>query len=203
MYLIVNEEIINYLKSKDEDFIHLQQKYGLIKLKLNTDIFDSIVFHIVGQMLSLKAANSIYKRLKKICGGEINPISLIELDREQIRECGIAYSKVDYIKEFAKNYNNNMYDFKELENMEDQQVIKYLMNIKGVGQWTAEMLAMFTFGRKNIFSYNDVALRNGIIKMKGFKTLSKKRFEGLRKKYSPYCSYAALYFYSINDDKSK
>lgn len=99
------------------------------------------------------------------------------------------------------NYSKGEYDFSILNDLYDENVIKYFRTIKGVGKWTAEMLALFSIGRENIFSYDDVALRNGIMKAKGFKTLSKKRFDMLRKKYSPYCSYASLYFYKVNDDK--
>lgn len=99
------------------------------------------------------------------------------------------------------NYSKGEYDFSILNDLDDENVIKYFRTIKGVGKWTAEMLALFSIGRENIFSYDDVALRNGIMKAKEFKTLSKKRFDMLRKKYSPYCSYASLYFYKVNDDK--
>ena len=78
---------------------------------------------------------------------------------------------------------------------------KSIENIKGVGRWTAEMVVEFTLGRLNIFSYYDVALKNGIMKAHSYKSLSKNRFEILRKKYSPYCSVASLYYYALNDAK--
>lgn len=75
------------------------------------------------------------------------------------------------------------------------------MKIPGVGKWTAEMIAMFSLGRLNIFSYDDVALKNGILKIHcELKTLSKTRFEKLKKLYSPFCSVAALYYYHANDN---
>ena len=96
---------------------------------------------------------------------------------------------------------NKEYDFSGLESLSDEELIQELCKIKGVGIWTAEMLALFTFKRKNIFSYSDVALKNGIMKAKGYKTLSLKRFNSLKKLYSPYCSYASLYFYAHNDSE--
>lgn len=199
--LITTFEIIEYLKKKDSTFVELESKYGLIEHELHDDLFVSVVFNIVGQMLSNVVADKIYNRLLTLCNGVMSPENINSLEREDMRNCGMAYSKVDYIKEFASNYRNGKYDFSQLHELDDESIIKYLRNIKGVGLWTAEMLAMFSLGRENIFSYDDVALRNGIMKAKGFKTLSKKRFESLRKKYSPYCSYAALYFYKVNDDK--
>lgn len=201
MKLKTTKDIMNYLKNKDEEFSIFEKKYGLIEYDLYDDLFESVVLNIVGQMLSNKVASKIYERLVKICNGKITAENINKVDSEDMRKCGISYSKINYIKEFALRYSNNEYDFSNIIDMTDEEVIKKLREIKGVGLWTAEMLALFTLGRENIFSYDDVALRNGIMKAKGYKTLSKKRFEGLRKKYTPYCSFASLYFYRINDDK--
>ena len=76
------------------------------------------------------------------------------------------------------------------------------MSIRGIGEWTAEMIMLFVLDKENVFSWNDVALKRGIMKVhKEYKTLSRIRFEKLRKIYSPYYSYASLYFYAVNDDK--
>lgn len=202
MRIKTSKKIISYLISKDKIFDHLNKKYGLIQRSLFADIFESIIFTIVGQMLSKNVGLKIYKRFLDLMGGKLNPEKIIKLKDTDIRNCGMAYSKVRYIKEFTQDYLDGKYDFASLDEMTDEQVIHFFRRIKGVGQWTAEMLALFSLGRKNIFSYDDVALRNGIIKAKNLKSLSKHRFELLRKKYSPYCSYASLYFYTVNDDKN-
>ena len=201
MEFSVTNEIMEYLKSKDEVFDYLYSKFGLISIDLDTDLFSSVVVNIIGQMLSKKAADNITSRFLTICNNQITAESILTLDRENIRSCGLSYSKADYILEFSKRFANNEFDFSILNSLNDVETIKYLKKIKGVGLWTAEMLALFCLGRENIFSYDDVALKNGIIKAKGYKTLSKKRFEMLRKKYTPYCSYASLYFYRLNDSK--
>ena len=111
--------------------------------------------------------------------------------------------EAEYIIELSNSILEGKYDFSLLDEMSDDDAIKYLVQIKGVGKWTAEMIVEFTMGRLDIFSYDDVALQNGIKKAHGFKTLSKQRFERLRKKYSPYCSVASVYYYAHNDDKSE
>ena len=199
--LYVTDEIINYLIEKDNTFIYMKNRYGLVEYSLDQDLFESVVMNIVGQMLSLSAADKIYNRVVVLCNGAINAENLSRLNREQLRNCGMSYSKADYILEFSMRCLNKEFNFDNLDSLNDVEVIKFFRRIKGVGLWTAEMLSLFALGRENIFSYDDVALRNGIIKAKGFKTLSKKRFESLRKRYSPYCSYASLYFYKVNDDK--
>ena len=199
--LYVTDEIINYLIEKDNTFIYMKNRYGLVEYSLDQNLFESVVMNIVGQMLSLSAADKIYNRVVVLCNGAINAENLSQLNREQLRNCGMSYSKADYILEFSMRCLNKEFNFDNLDSLNDVEVIKFFRRIKGVGLWTAEMLSLFALGRENIFSYDDVALRNGIIKAKGFKTLSKKRFESLRKRYSPYCSYASLYFYKVNDDK--
>lgn len=88
-----------------------------------------------------------------------------------------------------------------MNELSDIELIKSLTKIKCVSEWTAEMIALFNLERENIFSFKDVALKGGILKFHPqFKSLSKKHFEKLRKLYSPYCSYASLYFYKVNDD---
>lgn len=134
--------------------------------------------------------------------GEITPENVLQVGKEAIRECGISLKKAEYILDLSNSVVDEVYDFSGLESMGDDEAVKYLMQIKGVGKWTAEMIVEFTMGRINIFSYDDVALQNGIKKAHGFKTLSKMRFERLRKLYAPYCSVASIYYYAYNDDKS-
>ena len=201
MCLKTTSEIISYLKKRDKIFCDLEEKYGLIEHELHSDLFVSVIFNIVGQMLSNAVANKIYIRLLELCDGELSATKINQLDREDMRNCGMAYSKVNYIKEFALKYSQGEYDFSKLSDLDNESAINYFRTIKGVGKWTAEMLVLFSLGREDIFSYDDVALRNGIMKAHGYKTLSKKRFEMLRKRYSPYCSYASLYYYKVNDDK--
>jgi len=199
--LEVTQNIIEYLKTRDKVFEMLFNRYGLISIELDKNLFEAVVMNIVGQMLSKKVADKMFDRLLALCDGNLSPDYLKSITRDEIRSCGISFSKADYIIEFANKYYNGKYDFSLLDSLNDLETIKWLRQIKGVGNWTAEMLALFALGKQNIFSYDDVALRNGIMTSKGFKTLSKKRFESLRKKYSPYCSFASLYFYRFNDDK--
>ena len=200
MYFEVTKEIGDYLITKDPIFSKLINQFGYIKIELHMNLFESIIYNIVGQMLSKKASDTIYNRLKELLKNNITAKEILKHNREEYRECGLSYSKADYLIEFAKEYDSGKYNFNSIKDLSDEKVISYLRQIKGVGLWTAEMLALFSLGRENIFSYDDVALRNGIMKSKGFKSLSKKRFVSLKKKYSPYCSYASLYFYRINDN---
>ena len=150
-------------------------------------------------MLSNKVADIIQTRFEKLLG-DVTPQNVLRIDDDEIRKCGISYSKINYIKGFARMVLNGEIDLASIYDMSDEEIIKYLTKIKGVGKWTAEMIATFSLGRLNIFSFDDVALRAGIMKVHTeFKSLSKTRFERLKKLYSPYCTVAAIYYYHVND----
>lgn len=93
--------------------------------------------------------------------------------------------KAEYILALSRDVKEGKYDFSRLDSMTDGEAIAYLMKIKGVGRWTAEMIAEFSLGRKDIFSYDDMALRNGIVKAHGFKTLSKNALKDCAKSILP------------------
>lgn len=201
MAIQTTQEIIDYLIKQDTHFQALYDKFGLIEYENTSTVFEAIVFTIIGQMLSNKAAATIYGRIAAVLK-DITPITVLQADTEALRRCGSSYAKIKYIKNFASLWVNHELDFDSLTDKSDQEVITYLTRIDGIGAWTAEMIALFTFGRQNIFSFNDVALKSGIlIAHPEYKSLSKHRFEMLRKKYSPFCSYASLYFYKLNDSK--
>lgn len=201
MKMNVNDEISSFLKEKDPLFVDLIDRYGRLEIELQDNIFEAIIYNIIGQMLSKKASDTVFNRFAFLCNNIIDADRIASLTRDDLRKCGMSYSKADYILKFSREIINNKHNLYNLNEYNEDQVIDVLRKIDGVGLWTAEMIALFSLGKENIFSYNDIALKNGIIKAKGFKTLSKKRFEMLRKKYTPYCSYASLYFYKINDDK--
>ena len=194
------EEETAYVAGKDPVMKELVERFGRLEIRVSGDIFADLVSDIVGQMLSNRVAEVIVGRLRALAGG-LTPEKLLAKTLEEIKNCGMSARKAEYILALSRDVKEGKYDFSRLDSMTDGEAIAYLMKIKGVGRWTAEMIAEFSLGRKDIFSYDDMALRNGIVKAHGFKTLSKKRFERLRKKYSPYASVASLYYYRLNDEK--
>lgn len=191
---------MKYLAAQDPVMEKLISHFGYIQQGGQEDVFCELVMSIVGQMISNNVAHIINERVKSAVG-PITPENIIKTGVEKIKGCGMSKRKAEYIVGLAEGVLNGTYDFKMLDHMSDEEAIRYLMQIKGVGRWTAEMIVEFTLGRPDVFSYGDAALRNGIIKAHGFKTLSEIRFERMRKKYSPYCSVASLYYYALNDEK--
>ncbi|WP_367566609.1 DNA-3-methyladenine glycosylase [Lacrimispora sp.] len=195
-----SQKEMEYISQKSDVMKDLVSHFGYMEKGMPGDVFSSLVMHIIGQMLSNRVAEVLSQRFLHIVG-DMTPGHVLAVDIDAIKQCGISKRKAEYIMALAQEVTESKYDFSLLENMSDEEVIKYLMQIKGVGRWTAEMIAEFTMGRLDIFSYDDVALQNGIMKAHGFKTLSRQRFEGLRKKYTPYCSVASLYYYALNDER--
>ena len=195
-----NYLIINYLKKQDFLFDILFKKYGLLESANKHNVFSSFIFHFIGQMLSNKVAYVLWTRFVNLVG-EIEPHHILNVPDDKIKSIGISRAKIEFIKNFCNVIISGKIILDSLNELTDEDLIKTLTKIKGVGEWTAEMIALFSLGRENIFSFKDVALKRGIMKCHpNFKTLSKTRFEKLRKLYSPYCSYASLYFYKVNDD---
>lgn len=192
---------MQYISDKHPLMKKLVEHYGKLQMGKVKDIYMSLVLHIISQMLANSVSEVLIKRFLNLAG-EITPENVLRVGKEAIRECGISLKKAEYILDLSNSVVEEVYDFSSLESMGDDEAVKYLMQIKGVGKWTAEMIVEFTMGRLNVFSYDDVALQNGIKKAHGFKTLSKNRFERLRKLYAPYCSVASVYYYAYNDDKS-
>lgn len=197
--LQTTNEILSYLIGNDSDFQILKSKFGLIEFELKSDIYKSLIFEIAGQMLSIKAKRVIVNRIENLVKS-INPSEISKLSIEELKKCGLSTRKAEAILMLTEMIMTKKIVLSDLYEMDDKDAKKYLMQIKGIGKWTAEMILLFSLGRENIFSYDDVALKNGIMKLKNYKSLSEKRFDSLKKKYSPYCSYAALYYYKLNDE---
>ena len=134
----------------------LVDHYGKLKMGKISDVYMSLILHIISQMLANSVSDALIKRFLALVG-EINPENVLSVGADAIRECGISRKKAEYILELSNSILENRYDFSLLDAMSDDEALKYLMQIKGVGKWTAEMIVEFTLGRLNIFSYEDVA----------------------------------------------
>lgn len=162
-------------------------------LSVSNDPFIDLVESITSQQLSEKAGSTIFKRLMQLFSkGNLTSHAILSLTDQQIRDVGVSWSKVTYIKAIATAVESGIVDFTVLPNMPDEQVIETLTKIRGVGRWTAEMFLMFALGREDIFSYGDSGLRRGLQKLYGFKyEPTRKQMEKIVNKWTPYRTYAS------------
>lgn len=162
-------------------------------LTVSTNPFVDLVESITSQQLSVKAGDTIFRRFKKLfLNGRVSAKAILALSDQQIRDVGVSWSKVKYIKAIAQAVQSKTVVFTRLPALSDEEVITALTTIHGVGRWTAEMFLMFALGREDIFSYGDLGLRRGIQKLYGFKNEpTHKQMEKIVKKWAPYRTYAA------------
>ncbi len=195
-YFKYGEKEINYLKLKDKKLGEVIDRIGHVRRTCVDDLFEAVVHSIIGQQISTKAHESIWKKIKDDLG-TLDAPKLLDLGREKLQSYGTTWKKVDYIMEFAEKVNSGVFDLEAIGNMTDEEAIAALSSLKGVGVWTAEMILLFCLQRQNIFSFGDLAILRGIRMVYHHKDISKERFERYRKRFSPYCSVASLYFWAV------
>lgn len=189
---------IEHLKKRDKKLAKIIEKRGIIKREMTDDPFAALIESIIGQQISGRAAQAVTARFYKLLNGGISPSNIKKLGLEAVRSCGISMRKAAYIKAAAEASLNKEIDFKNLHKLKEEEIVKKLSSLDGVGVWTAEMLMLFCLGKKNVLSYGDLGIRRAIMKLHDLKTLSKKEFEKYKEMYSPYGSAASLYLWTID-----
>ncbi len=196
-YFKYGDKEIEYLKEKDLALGKAIDRIGMVQREVNTDIFSSLISSIISQQISTVAATTVKMRLIELIG-EITPENIDKADIESIQKCGMSMRKADYIKGAAMAAISNTIDFSKLHNLSDEEVTKELVSLKGVGEWTAEMLLIHSLERPNVLSYKDLAIRRGIMKLHQLEEISKKEFQIYKELYSPYGTVASIYLWEIS-----
>lgn len=198
MYFKYGEKEISYLKNKDKKLAEVIEKVGIIERETDPELFSALVHHIVGQQISTKAQATIWERIKNSFGS-VTPERVLNASVDEIRSFGISLRKVEYIKDFAEKVHTGEFDIEAAEKMEDDELIKYLTTLKGVGVWTAEMILLFCLQRPNVFSFDDLAIQRGLRMVYHHRKIDRKLFEKYRRRFSPYCSVASLYLWAVSN----
>ena len=192
-----------YLSKKDRTMSKLIKSYQSPSETILTsrrNIFFSLCKSIIGQQISVAAANSVFLKFKKQCNNCINPKVVSKLTFSQIKKCGLSRQKVLGIKSLAKQILNKSFNPKLIPKMDDEEAIIYLSNLRQIGRWSAEMILLFTYNRSNIWPVQDIGLLRAISKNYKKRYLPPERFiNNLKKKFSPYCSVATWYLWRSID----
>ena len=197
MYFAYGEEEINYLKSRDARLGEVIDKIGHVDRTVDTDLFSSVVHHIIGQQISTKAQQTIWQRMNDALG-TVSPETISRSDINTLQALGMTFRKAEYIKDFSEKVMSGAFDLDAVEHMSDEDAIKALAALKGIGVWTAEMILLFCLQRPNILSYDDLAIQRGMRMVYHHRKIDKKLFEKYRRRLSPYCSVASLYFWAVS-----
>lgn len=191
--------------SKDKKLKKLLEKAEPHSLKKRKNICTYLCASIMSQQLSTKVADVIYKRFINLYGGkEPSPQQILDTPSETLRGIGLSNAKVSYVKNVARFELDFGMDAKKLAKMENEQVIEYLVAIKGVGRWTVEMLLMFALGREDVFAVDDLGIQNAMIKLYKLDNSDKKWLKEemvrISKKWSPYRTYACVHLWRWKDN---
>lgn len=190
------ETELNALKAKDKKLAAVIEAIGMIERNATPDLFLALVDSIISQQISGKAADTILTRLSATAG-TITPATLATLSIEDIQQCGTSFRKAEYISIMCAEVVNGNLDIDGLYALSDEEVVARLSALKGIGRWTAEMVMLFSMQRKNILSYDDLAIHRGLRMIYHHEKVTKALFEKYRKRYSPYCSIASLYIWEV------
>ena len=152
------------LSKRDPILKKIIKKYNKGFLTTRNNPFFSLCRTIVGQQISTKAADSIWHKFEKKCKKKINPKTILKLSSQTLKSAGLSRQKVSYLKNIAKSFRNKSFNVRELKKMNDENAISYIINLKGLGVWSAEMFLMFNLNRPDIFPIQDIGLLRAISK---------------------------------------
>jgi DNA-3-methyladenine glycosylase II len=186
------------LKLIDENIKKIIDLYEFPPLTTREDMFFTLIRSIVGQQISVKAADTVWDKLVNKAK-EITPEIIFSMDENVMRACGLSGRKVEYMKSVSKNWLNG-YDEINWHELSDEDVIEKLIQIRGIGEWTAEMILIFTLMRPDIFPMGDIGAIRAIEKIynKGQK-MSKERIEQVVQKWKPWRTVATWYLWRSID----
>ena len=187
----------DYLKKKDKRLAEVIDRIGPVQREIIPDLFAGLVNSIVGQQISTKAFITIWNRIKDLFG-TVTPENILSKSAEELQKCGITMKKSVYIRNIAIDIINGTLNLDELYKLPDNEVCRRLSSLNGIGIWTAEMLMTFSMQRSDVLSWDDLAIRRGIMMLYGHKKLDKNLFARYKKRYSPYGSVASLYLWELS-----
>lgn len=195
-YFSYGENELAILGKQAPELIPLFSRYGIIRREMTPDLFTALSESIVGQQITEKARQTILERLSKALGA-VTPETILAAPVETVTACGVSLRKADYLRCAAEAVTGGM-SKPFLEPLDDNEIIRHLTQLKGVGVWTAEMMLMFCFGRRDVLSFGDFGIRSALARLHGIEKLPKALFEEDRKRFSPYGTIASFYLWESN-----
>ena len=200
----MNSAIIEHL-SRDVKMAAIMPQIELPIVEVHNDIYLDLLNSIVSQQLSVKAADTIFKRFIALFTESYPaPQHVLDIDAEILRGCGLSYQKATYIKNIAAYWINNKDAMKDWLSMSDDEIIAELTPIKGVGKWTVQMILMFRLNRLDVFPIDDLGIRQGMVKMYNVEETGKdliKKLHEISESWRPYRSIACRYVWKYKDNK--
>jgi len=207
---------VRHICERDPVFGRLVELVGDVEVQFRSqDIFEALVRSIVGQQLSNKAADAIWARLREVCQGVgnargkatdvvVTPDRLSSLDDEALRAAGLSRPKISYIRDLCLKVQNGEIDPDGVRHLSDRDLISSLTKVKGIGEWSCQMLMIFSLGRLDVFAPADLALRRAITWLYELKEpLRDSDLLRMSERWRPYRTVASLYLWESANLKSR
>lgn len=189
LYYDLNNKKVQYLLQTDEKLSKLIRYIGNSELVIEENGFKCLVKYIIGQQISDKVREIIWQRVCTIYG-DITPKKILMVKDNELKQVGLSERKVIYIKTLARAIINKEVNFDEFYKLTNEEIIKILTSLKGIGQWTAEMYLIFSLGRENVLSKGDGTIKRTIQWMYNLETLPSS--DNLVKYFSNWFQYATI-----------
>ena len=196
MYFAYGEAELSYLRQKDKRLCEVIDRIGHIDRSVDVDLFSSVIHHIIGQQISTKAQATIWQRMQDALGS-VNAETILTTGVPKLQGLGMTFRKAEYITDFAEKVHTGAFDLNAVERMNDEDAIRELSSLNGIGVWTAEMILLFCMQRPDILSFHDLAIQRGLRMVYHHRSIDRKLFEKYRRRFHPYCSVASLYLWAV------
>ncbi|MGB6675473.1 MAG: DNA-3-methyladenine glycosylase [Terriglobales bacterium] len=194
---------VQHLKKSDPILRAIIDRVGPCRMEFGEPVFHSLAEAIVYQQLNGKAAVTIFNRFAALAGEPVTPEGILKLTPENMRAAGLSKQKSSYLFDMAERASRGELDFTRLPDLTDEEVIKHLTQVKGVGVWTAHMFLMFTLKRPNVLPTGDFGVQMAIKKHYGKRKLPKPlQMEKIARPWEPYRSIACWYLWRSLDIKT-
>lgn len=194
-------EAVEHLSQRDPVLGEAIKRIGRIERRVLPDLYEALVHSVIAQQISAPAAETVWKRVRNLLKEQITPEALLGVNPEEIQKCGLSNRKVGYLTSLSEAILRKEIDLDELKQMSDEDVVKELSKLKGIGTWTGEMLLIFSMERPDVVSYGDLAILRGMMFLYELETITKEQFQLYRVNYSPYGSVASLYLWEISKER--
>ena len=204
---LVGDEGLNHLRASDDRLAGIIEERGPLDIDARVrgrpaDAYGALLRAIVGQQLSVKAARTIYTRLTDLFGGHTpTPEELLAVDPDALRGVGLSRAKATYVRSLAEHVLSGDLELDRLDELGDEEVMREVTAVKGLGRWTADMFLIFHLGRPDVLPVGDLGVRRAVERLYGLEGLpSAEELEALGERWRPYRSLASLYLWESLDN---
>ena len=197
MYFTYGKAEINALSAKDPKLAAVIAQVGMVQREVDTDLFSAVVHHIIGQQISTKAQATIWRRMREALG-TVDAAHILAAGEAQLQALGMSFRKAQYIMDFAQKVQTGEFDPEGIREKSDEEAIRELSALQGIGEWTAQMLLVHVLCRPDVIAYKDMAILRGMRMVYQVPKIGRPEFERYRELYSPYATTASIYLWAIS-----